>query len=374
MIDEEVAQQITRARTLLVLDQPFIGVLALRLQMVETPDIPTAAVDGKNIYYNPAFVKKLSPPQVMTLVAHEVFHCVYDHIGRRGDRDPRKFNQAGDYVINNTLLESGFEEIEGWLYNPAYKGMSTDHIYSLLPEPPPGGGKGKGKMGGVGDGEPLDEVMDGDPETTEIDATEWKIATIQAATAAKAMGKLPGAMERFVDQLTATKLDWRAMLRRFITERSRDDYSWIHLNRRFQSQGIFLPGLFSENMGEIVIGIDTSGSIDQPTLNAFGAEIRDIVGGARPTKTHVVYCDSRINHVDVFEPNDDLKFAMHGGGGTAFQPVFDYVVKNDLRPVCLVYLTDLYGQHNFPPPDYPVMWVCTTKEQASFGETIPIEI
>lgn len=360
-MNKDVADQLTRARTQLILDHPFFGQLALRLPLVERPEIPTAAVDGKHIFYNPDFMARHNGGKTKTILAHEVMHCVFDHIGRRNDRNPRKWNQAGDFVINLALVDAGFEPVDGWLYNKAYVGMSADEVYQLLPDD-----AGEGK-------DPLDECMDGDPDDVDTTATNWKIATIQAANQARAEGKLPASLARFVEELTTAKIDWKAMLRRFITETAKDDYSWMRPNRRFIEQGFFLPTLFSETMGEIVVVIDTSGSIDQATLNAFGGEIKAIVQGARPSKTHVIYCDSSVNHVDEFGPNDDLKFEMHGGGGTDFRPPFAYVEEKAIKPVCLVYLTDLWGPYG-DAPEYPVMWVCTTDKVCSWGETVPIEV
>ena len=366
-MNETVSQQLTRARTALVLDAPFFGMLALRLQLVETTKVPTLAVDGKHIFYNPDFVAGLTPSLTKSALGHEVLHCVFDHIGRRGGRDPRKYNKAGDYVINATLKDSDFEISPNWLYNPAYAGMSSDHIYTLLPDDP-----NDGKEPGD-DGESLDDVMDGTPGETDINGTEWKIAAVQAAEAARAMGKLPGSLARFIDEMVAPKVDWRAMLQRFITETSKNDYSWLRPNRRFLQQGMFLPTLYSESMGEVVTVVDTSGSIDQATLNAFGAEIKAIAQSTRPSKIHVIYCDSEINHVDEFGPNDDLKFEMHGGGGTDFRPPFEYIKEHNIQPVCLAYLTDGYGP--FPrESEFPTMWCMTTDVVAPFGETVQIEI
>lgn len=257
-MNNEVAAQLTRARTGLVLDQPFYGMLALRLQLVEEPGIPTAAVDGKHIFYNPEFVAKQSPEETKTLLGHEVMHCVFEHIGRRGDRESRRWNQAGDFVINDILVDSGFTPIKNWLHNKAYAGMTTDHVYEMLP---PNDGDGTG-----GAGDPLDDCQDGAPDDAVLNNVDWKIATVQAAAAAKAMGKLPGKLARFVDELTSPKVDWRAILQRFITETSKNDYSWTRPNKRFLAQGFVLPTLHSETMGEIVVAIDTSGSIDQATL------------------------------------------------------------------------------------------------------------
>lgn len=364
-----IAQQLIRARTHLLLDFPFFGELALRLNLVERADIPTMAVDGRNIFYNPEFVSKISDSLTKAIVAHEVMHCVFDHIGRRADRNPKKWNVAGDYAINQMLTDAGFNFEGTGLLDKKYAGMTTDQIYALLDD-----STGSDDAPGAGEpGGPLDDCMDGNPGTTETDATDWKVAVIQAATSAKAAGKLPAGLARFVDELIAVKVDWRERLRRFITQSSKDDYSWMRPNRRYMSQGMYLPSLYSESMGEIVVAIDTSGSIDQATLNAFGAEIRAIVQSARPAKTTVIYCDAEVNHVDVFEPNDELHFNMHGGGGTNFCPPFEHVEKEGLQPVCFIYLTDMYGR--FPSdPGYPVMWCATSDVIGPFGETVPIEV
>lgn len=357
-MNQEVLDTLTRARTALIIDQPFYGMLALRLKFVEDASKKTMEVDGTTIAYNPAFVKSLPIGQVKTVLAHEVMHCVYAHFARRGDRDPRRFNVAGDHVINLGLKKEKFEEVPGWPYDPQYEGMTTDHVYSLLPED--------------SKDDPIDNCADGG-EQDPMEELEWKMATVQAAKVAEQEGKLPQTLKRFVDELTQPKVDWRAMLRRFITEISKDDYSWMRPNKRFQALGFFLPSLYSETMGEIAVVIDTSGSIDQPTLNEFGAEIKAIVANVRPAKTHVIYCDSRVNHVDVFDPNDELKFEAHGGGDTDFRPPFRYLEQNDIRPVCLVYLTDLYGPTG-ESPGFPVLWACTTDKVAPWGETVPIRV
>ncbi len=365
-INQAALRKLTVARSQLLLNkgQGFWGVLALRLKLVERPDIPTLAIDGKHIFYNPDFVMNLSDSLCRSAVAHEVMHCVFDHVGRRGSRSPRRWNQAGDYAINQVLEEAGFEIGDGWLLSKAYSGMTADQIYNMLPED-----------NGNDGNDPLDQVMDGagDGTGTETSAVEWQIAAIQAANAAKSAGKLPGGLERFIEETTTNKVDWRAALRQFVTEISKNDYSWSRPNRRFLSAGMYLPGLYSESMGEVAVVIDTSGSIDQATLNAFGSEVKAIVDSVKPLKTHVIYCDAEVNHVDEFTPEQELHFEMHGGGGTDFAPPFVHLEQNDIKPSCLIYLTDLYGP--FPDaPEFPVLWVCTTNQVAPFGQTIPIEI
>jgi predicted metal-dependent peptidase len=135
-----------------------------------------------------------------------------------------------------------------------------------------------------------------------------------------------------------------------------------------------MPGLYSERMGPIDVVIDTSGSIDGPTLNAFAAEIRAIANSARPEKIRVIYCDADINHVDEFGPNDDLTIEPHGGGGTDFRPIFAKNAADGYAPAALVYLTDLYGPQPADAPDYPVLWCCTTNVTGAFGETVKLEL
>ena len=358
------AKALSIARSKLLLDHSFFGMLALRLQLVETPALPTLAVDGRNIFYNPDFVLTLTPELQRSAIAHEVMHCALDHISRRGTRNPKRWNYAGDYTINQILEDAGFEISKNWLLSPQYKGMTADQIYSMLPEDPSDGSGGQ---------DALDEILPGDPSEASTLEAEWKVATVQAANAAKANGKLPGSLERFVEGITTPKVDWRAQLQRFFTSVSKDDYSWLRPNKRFLNMGLYLPSLHSESMGPVAIAIDTSGSIDNATLQAFGSEIRALTAHTRPSEIHVIYCDAEVNHVDVFSPDDEMVFKPHGGGGTDFRPPFDYLEKNGIRPEVFVYLTDLYGP--FPDdPGYPTIWCATTSEVAPFGQTIPIEV
>ena len=371
--DPIAAQKLTAARAQLLINkgQGFFGTLALRLRLVERTDIKTLAVDGKHMFYNPTFVREeLTDSLTRSAVAHEVMHCALDHMTRLNGRNPKKWNHAGDYAINLILEEAGFEIGKNWLLNKKYAGMSADEIYNMLPDPPDGGeAPGPGEPGGA-----LDEVLPGISSESESNAVDWKIATIQAAQMAKQAGNMPGALKRFIEDSAKPKVDWRDQLRHFITQISKDDYSWARPNRRYLAAGLYMPSLYDESMGDIVVGIDTSGSIDQKTLNAFGAEIKAIAAAVRPANIHVVYCDSEVNHVDRFGQHDELKFEMHGGGGTAFKPVFDYVEQEGLRPEALVYLTDLYGDYTFAAPEYPTLWVCTTDQKAAFGSTIHIEV
>lgn len=223
------------------------------------------------------------------------------------------------------------------------------------------------------------EVRDAPPTTEEEDTDlpseeEWKQAVRQAANMAQ--GSLPADVARVIKETTEPRVDWRSVLRRFIQEVSRSDYSWTRPNKRYIPGGLYLPALHNQEVGSMVIAVDTSGSIDDTLLRIFGAEVAGIVEEVQPRQVHVIYCDSRVQHIDVFERGEPVELQPHGGGGTNFIPVFEAMEKLDEPPTCLVYLTDLRG--SFPQDDGGVetLWVAPkryTQWQIPFGEVVPIE-
>ncbi len=360
------SQKMVKARANLVMGHPFFGALALRLKMVEDPSVETASCDGTSIRYNPKYVDKMPLSKVQGLIAHEVLHPAFLHHTRRGARDKKKWNQACDYSINTILQNAGFDLPEGKYVNKAYNGMTAEHIYTLIPDEPKDDGQNQGQGGGGGqdpggdggvDDSPNSQNGGGSQSQQNHEEAEWKVAVAQAAHMAKQTGHLPGDIARMVEELFEPVLPWRSILRRFMTEKSNDDFSWKRGNRRFIAQGLYLPSRVSDDaMGEMVVVIDTSGSIGQKELTEFGGEIKGIVDEVRPTKVRVIYCDSRIAHIDEFGPDDDLQFAAHGGGGTDFRPPFKWLEENQIVPRALVYLTDGHGPFPEQEADFPVMW------------------
>jgi len=359
-MNKAIVNKIIKARSAMILDQPFFGSLALRLKMVEKESIPTLAVDGKHIFYNPSFVEQLSFSLTKSAMAHEVLHCVLDHINRRGARQPRKWNYANDYIVNSQLKKSGFEIGSSWLYEEKWSGpeWSSDQIYNLLPDDP--------------EGEALDELMDGlgSPAERAQEAREWRVATIQAANVARAIGRLPGDLERFLDKILKPQVNWVEKLVNFVNETTKDDYNWMRPNRR--REDIYMPSLHNESMGEIAVFIDTSGSIGQKTYGVFRAEITSIKEDARPSMMYFMFCDDEVNGEHDLGPEDKVPTKLKGGGGTSFKPPFERLAKREIKPKCAVYLTDLYGDFG-PEPNYPVLWVSISDLKAPWGETIHID-
>lgn len=373
------SKKMVAARTGLVLDQPFFGALALRLRLQEDPTCETAWVDGVTLGYNPTFIDEQSLAQTIGLVAHEVMHCALGHPWRRDGRDPGKWNEAADRATNPLLRDSNFTLPEGALYelDSTHAGKSAEWIYDRLPTSPNGDdGKGQGKGQGDGQGKnPLGEVRDAPPEAAKEGATEaeWKAATQQAANAARQRGQLSASLARLASEQAKPRVDWRSVLRRFVSEITAADYSWTMPNRRFLSGGLYLPALHSHQLGTIVVAVDTSGSVDDVLLAQFAAELRAVCDEAQPARVHVMYCDSRVKGQETYERGDLIELKPIGGGGTDFVPVFVELEKLEEPPACLIYLTDMCGRFPKTAPEVPVLWASTGIDEAPFGEVVVLQ-
>ena len=378
----DTEKRLSKAKTALILEHPFVGNIALNMPFELTEDTPTAATNGERVLFNPNFCEELSDEELKFLVAHECMHPMLEHPFRRQERDIRVWNQAGDYVINQLLVDENMGKMpEGGLYDMDVwnkGGGTTDGIYKILPKEGPSDDSNNG-IGSVGKGggDPLDQCLDaeGSPAETEQKASEWKVKVAQAAQAAKMMGKMSAGLERFVGKVLEAKVDWREVLQRFVEKCKDDTRSWARPNRRFLAQGLYLPTSSGEAMGELVVAVDCSGSIDEDTLNQFAAEVLTIKEDSNPSCIHVVYFDSEVCHYEKFTRDDELHIEPHGGGGTAFSPVFAYIEEHGIDPIACVFLTDLYCDDYGDEPSFPVLWVATDKDKtdAPFGEVVVMD-
>lgn len=376
----EARKKLAKARAGLLLDHPFFGSLALKLDLVEdATNNPTACTNGKQIRYNPEFIDGLSLEETKGLLCHEIMHCANQHHVRRDEREIKRWNVATDCAINPLIRDSGMQLPECGLIDPQYRDMSAEQVYSKLPEPDEdkqGGGDGKGNdpggSGGVEDYPGDGESQQASEDAKEQNAQEWKVAVAQAAQQAKAMGELPGAIERMVDDIVDPVLDWKEILRRFVDANARNDYQWFPPNRRRIHNGLILPSLRSQELQNVTMAMDTSGSITDDDLKAFEAEVRSVVEDYRANTT-VIYCDAQVQHVEKFDAEDVIELHPKGGGGTDFRPPFDHIEETGEYPACMIYQTD--GMcHQFPEePPYSVLWVLTRRNREfnpPFGEII----
>jgi predicted metal-dependent peptidase len=388
--------RIRKARTALLLDHPFFGSLLFRLKGRETRSIATMATDGVSLYYNPEFVDTLNPATLSGVLAHEVMHPALHHHARRSGRDPRRWNEACDYAINPLLIDAGLSLPEGVLVDDRYRGISAEQIYNLLErdaehqsgdldgqaeggeddasagENSPNGLSAPVTQGGIG--QVLDAPVAGEGTAgAEEEMRDWSVAVNQAVTLAKQAGKVPAGAHRALEGAAGAAVDWRELLRRLWSETNPEDYSWMRPNRRHIWQGLYLPGIVREGVGEIVVAVDCSGSVGARQLSLFEAETQSILAGQRPERVHVLYFDAYVHKVDTFEAGQQIRLAPVGGGGTDFRPCFDWIEEQGREPQMVVFLTDLYGSFPEKTPPYPVLWASTGSQKAPFGKVVPMQ-
>lgn len=360
--------KLARARTQLVLGHPFIGSIALNMEFKLDEDIPARAMtDGSTCWFKPSAIEEWTEEECLFVAAHECFHPMFEHNFRLQGRNPRKWNIAGDYVINEMLVQEKIGKMpanclqDSNIYNAG--NGSTDGIYNILPEMPDDDGSGDGIGNDI-------KYGTGTPAEQEAKAQEMKVKLAQAAQAAKMQGALSAGMERFVKDILKPKVPWGDVLQRFLVKNKTDERTFARPARRFLSRGIYMPTISGEAMGEIAVAVDCSGSITDKIIAQFSAEIRKIKDDLMPTKIHVSYFDSTISHYESYETDDELDIKPHGGGGTAFSPIFADLLERDVEPVACVVLTDLYCNDFGPQPEYPVLWVSTDADEAPWGEVV----
>ena len=178
-----------------------------------------------------------------------------------------------------------------------------------------------------------------------------------AEKAARMRGAMPGGVARAIKDLLNPEIPWQEILRQFLRDQAKDDFSWRKPSMAGIANGMLLPGMRSDRMGEIVVAIDTSGSVDDTLLKSFLSEIAAIHAELRPSRLIVMDCDSSIHNIAEFSPEDPFDFTPQGGGGTSFEPAFDHIEANNVLPTVLIYFTDLMGTFPSEPPPYPVLWL-----------------
>jgi predicted metal-dependent peptidase len=410
---EQALKALAQARCRLIMDREakgaFFATLALRLKPEVDWSLETMATDGSKLFLNPMFVQELQPDELLGVVAHEVMHNALAHHARRGTRDPRLWNVATDLSINGLLLDAGFTLPGSRLmpgegqFHDLPLGKSAEEYYELLPRQESGSHSGRGQGSGQqSDGDPSEgdqddqgdqqsqggqqdndpgrcggvrDPGDGSPSSRSHSEAEWKVAVAQAQQVAKQRGDLPGGLARLVEEVLQPRVDWRDVLRQFLSQHPKNDFSWSHPNRRFIHQGIYLPGLRSEELGEVVLAIDTSGSIGEKELSRFAAEAQGILESFDCSLT-VFYHDAEVLKVQRWRSGDGpLTLEPVGGGGTSHVCVFQHIETLEEQPVCVVCLTDLYTCYPDTAPSVPTLWavVGDNSVQPPFGLRVDVE-
>ena len=397
-MSDPIVEKLTTARVGLLLKAPFFGNMATRMRLEDASDwCPTAATDGRGFYYNREFVDKLSVKKLEFLFAHEICHAIFDHMDRRGSRDPQLSNIAMDYAVNQILIDERIGEKITEVdicHDPKYRGMAWEEIYEqLFAEAEANAKTLEELMEELGD--VLDEHIEAEgggddgedsagkkpriskKELQEI-KDEIKEAMIQSAQAAGA-GKVPGQIQRMIRDMTEPKMDWREVLRMNIQSIIRNDYSFVRPNRKSWHSGAILPGMKNDETIDVAIAVDMSGSISDADATTFLSEVKGIMDQYEDYKISIWCFDTEIYNFQEFTQDDGdslLSYEPMGGGGTDFMVNWTFMKEQDIQPKKFIMFTDGYPWNEWGDPDYvDTLFIVKGNERAEspFGQTVIYE-
>jgi predicted metal-dependent peptidase len=401
---DPVTTNISKARLKLLFSQTFFGSLTMQLKLIDATDAgwcPTAAVDGRNIFYNRDFFKDLDVDELVFVLCHEVLHVALDHFGRRAHRDPEWWNMANDYVINamltndrigkmptkkipdpNTKTPGGETAQRVGLYDAKYSGWTSEAVYDDLEKRQVKkeltldvhlelGNDGEDKQGKQrGQGIP---VKINEEELKKIRA-EIKNKVLQAAQASA--GKLPASLKRILDDLIEPQINWRDLLQQNIQSCITDDFTWMRPNRKHMYNGIFLPTLDKDETIDVQIAIDMSGSITDAMAKDFISEVYGIMNSYHDFKIGILCFDTQVYGYKEFtkdSADELLTYECKGGGGTDFNAFWNYWMENQIEPKRAVVFTDGFPYGDWGPEGFAdTLWIITegakTRVKPPFGQ------
>lgn len=413
------------------MDEPFFGMLALRLKLVEDASCDSMWSDSVSLGYNPGYVDGLTDVELRGLIAKVVMHIAAGHPWRQDFREPALWQKAGTLAIYSLLMDAGARLPPGVPHDPSCDGLAAEAIYERLsaapppsgaPKPSPGKGDGDedgakdpagksepesgeepGGKSGSEDGDGKDEGEgDGaggtggsEPESSEAkpapipgevrpapkDAgheTDWKMAM---EIAARMQGDLPLGVQQLIADTLKSTTNWREVLWQFFeTSMQSPDYTWSRPNPRYMQTGFFMPSMRGSSVPAIVFVRDTSASIGRNYRQLMNGELLDILDTVKPEALYVLDVDAAVQKVQNLLPGDEEEFDANtaGGGGTNFCPAFQWVEEQGINCCCLIYLTDLDGKFPSEAPDYPVLWAVpegiSRGARPPFGEYVELEL
>jgi predicted metal-dependent peptidase len=360
----DLTQLISASLLRLRMKSPFFGTLAMFAQFVPSTTIPSAATDGRDIFFNPEFLAALPRAQQDGVLLHELIHAALLHPSRLREREPERWNIAADIVVNGMILQQqGVELPPGGLRDEKLEHLSVEEVYELLRSSTPNRHQLTNpdllvNSGTASDAPTPQQSHRLDNSQRELLAAHWRQAIQQATAISRTTqwGKLPLGIEREFEALVNPQLDWKAHLWRYLVQTPNDFQSF---DRRFIGRGLYLEALQGESI-RVYLAIDTSGSVNQKTLDLFMSEVIGILGAYPHLECDLYYVDCEADGPYSIVFNDPLP-PPQGGGGTSFVPFFDRVSETwdgHTQAIC-IYLTDGYGEFPADIPVLPTLWVVT---------------
>ena len=379
--------KISKAKAKLLVDYPFFGSLASRVEIVQNDDIEAFKANDSKLEYSADFVLNASINELEFALANSAMHASLSHKNRQNKRSGWLWQLATDYAINDMLVESGLERPYQAHYNKRYEGLYAEEIYAQLKddllreddgleyvnEDSPSESS-KGSEVNRLEKSRLDNTSDITETTTEqiLDDQLFEEFTLSEIQKEKDDARFPDALKRFFTIDVESKINWRDELRDAIDRYARDDFTLIPPNKKYLHLGFYLPSAISETFN-LVVAIDSSGSIDDELLSQFISELNYLMLSIPKYKIELLVCDDKIHEHKTFYTGDTLELEVKGGGGTDFRPVFSYIDENLDSTNLLLYFSDLDGIFPKYEPSYEVKWISQTNQETPFGNIIYLD-
>lgn len=358
-------------------DTYYYGNILFSLKTEWTTRLPTAAIDGKTLFLNPDFFTALDEDEAVGVIAHEMCHPIYQHLTtfhlfNRKVFDPsiewRLWNEAGDHAINLALEEAGYKLPSFRLADPRFKDMATVEIYRILHD------EYQQCEWELSDCDLI--YIDGEDAAAQRDIGDLddhirKIVTRAGITTQMNnkldWGSMPGDLQRLIHEVENPKLDFSTILINYMTKYRAEDYSYRRPNRRYISQKIYMPTLYSEGLCDLAIWFDVSGSVDDHTVSIFHRALWNIKELLNPEKIHLGQFDTRRIKTNEVESLEDLKrIEFVGGGGTNIQPVIEWIAAH--QPEVTLIFTDGYFAEQQSLAGSDIIWIIQDNPQFTAPE------
>ncbi len=350
----------SRVKSKLLVEHPYFGTLSSALEIMVNDNIESFTLHGNRFEYREDFFNTLSDDQVAFSLSNAALHAVLSHPSRIGTRSPWLWYTACEHAINNMLIDNEFVPPSKITYDPRFRGQYAEEIYEFLL-----------------DTITREDLNDKDNDSRRNDETpQDKLETAQqeilaqnALDKAQSMESLPDGLELLVPIIGKALIDWRSELRDCIGGYYISDYAMMPPSKKLLYAGIYLPSAYSRHL-ELVIAIDSSGSVNEVLLAQFIAEVESITELFGSYAIELVICDDRVRSHQTFTNGESVVYTLEGGGGTDFNPVFERIETHMTPPKLLLYFTDLDGKFPLHEPYYDVLWISPVAREIPFGRVI----
>ena len=371
--------KISQAKAKLLVDYPYFGTLASKVELVLNENIESFKSDGKVLEYNDDYLGDLEINELEFIFANAAMHNSLAHENRKNGRSGWLWQMATDMAINDMLVENGLELPYGAQYRVRFRGMYAEEIYIELKSDMLRDDEDlEYEADDAADIEPNDKQDKEKPQTKEElqeEIVQEQLAAEEAISLLESefhKGEAPSYIDRFFKLDFLGKIDWRDELKSALDRYFKDDYLLIPPNKKFISQGIYLPSTTSQTF-RLVIAVDSSGSVEEELLSEFLSEVNFLMSLVSHYQIELIVCDEKIHSHKTFYSGETLEVEIKGGSGTSFRPVFEFVESEFDDVKLLLYFTDLEGKFPLEEPPYNVKWITPKLEDVPFGEVVVLE-